>query len=69
MDPTLAAAEQLQEKWSPIIEHSDMPKIEDTYKRRVTAILLENQEVAINEVTNAVGGGLGLGANDGNANM
>jgi hypothetical protein len=69
MDPTLAAAEQLQEKWSPIIEHSDMPKIEDTYKRRVTAILLENQEIAINETTNAVGGGLGLGANDGNANM
>ena len=39
MDPTQAAAEQLQEKWSPIIEHTDMPKIEDTYKRRVTAIL------------------------------
>ena len=69
MDPTLAAAEQLQEKWSPIIEHNDMPKIEDSYKKRVTAILLENQETAINEVTNAVGGGLGLATNNGNANM
>jgi len=69
MDPTLAAAEQLQEKWSPIIEHNDMPKIEDSYKKRVTAILLENQEVAINEVSNAVGGGLGLATNNSNSNM
>ena len=38
----------LQEKWSPIIEHTDMPKIEDSYKRRVTAILLENQEISKN---------------------
>jgi|UPI00048BDB5F hypothetical protein len=69
MDPTQAAAEQLQEKWSPIIEHADMPKIEDTYKRRVTAILLENQETAINEVANASGTGLGLATNNSNANM
>ena len=69
MDPTQAAAEQLQEKWSPIIEHTDMPKIEDTYKRRVTAILLENQETAINEVANASGTGLGLATNNSNANM
>ena len=68
-DPELAAAEQLQEKWAPVLEHTDMPKIENNYKKRVTAILLENQEKAINEAANAVGGGLGLAANNGNANM
>ena len=37
-------SEQLQEKWKPIIEHPDLPKIEDSYKKAVTAMLLENQE-------------------------
>ena len=69
LDSTAVAAEQLQEKWTPILEHQDMPVIEDSYKKRVTAILLENEEKALLETTNAVGGGLGLGANDGNANM
>ena len=35
-----------------------MPQIEDSYRKRVTAILLENQEKAIMETTNAVGGGM-----------
>ena len=26
-------SENLQEKWQPILEHSDLPKIEDNYKR------------------------------------
>ena len=69
LDSTAVAAEQLQEKWTPILEHEDMPVIEDSYKKRVTAILLENEEKALLETTNAVGGGLGLGANNGNANM
>ena len=42
-------SENLQEKWSPILEHSDLPKIEDNYKRAVTAVILENQENALNE--------------------
>ena len=42
-------SENLQEKWSPILEHSDLPKIEDSYKRAVTAVILENQEKALNE--------------------
>ena len=58
MDSETIAAEQLQEKWNPILEHGDMPKIEDSYRKRVTAILLENQEKAIMETTNAVGGGM-----------
>jgi hypothetical protein len=42
-------SENLQEKWQPILEHSDLPKIEDNYKRAVTAVILENQEKALAE--------------------
>ena len=42
-------SENLQEKWSPILEHSDLPKIEDNYKKAVTAVILENQERALKE--------------------
>jgi len=42
-------SENLQDKWEPILEHSDLPKIEDNYKRAVTAVILENQEKALNE--------------------
>jgi hypothetical protein len=42
-------SENLQEKWSPILEHSDLPKIEDNYKKAVTAVILENQENALKE--------------------
>ena len=42
-------AQQLQEKWKPVIDHPDLPPIEDAYKRAVTAVLLENQEKAIAE--------------------
>ena len=42
-------SENLQEKWGPILEHSDLPKIEDNYKKAVTAVILENQEKALAE--------------------
>ena len=35
----------LTEKWSPILDHPDLPKIEDHHKRSVVAQLLENQEI------------------------
>ena len=41
--------EHLQEKWQPVLEHPDLPKIEDSYKRAVTTLLLENQEKALKE--------------------
>ena len=41
--------EHLQEKWQPVLEHPDLPKIEDSYKRAVTTLILENQEKALNE--------------------
>jgi hypothetical protein len=46
--------EQLQKKWGAIIEHSDLPEIKDTYKRAVTAVLLENQEKALREERQAL---------------
>ena len=42
-------AEGLQKKWSPVLEHEDMPKIKDPYRKAVTAVLLENQEKAMRE--------------------
>ena len=57
--------EHLQEKWSPVLEHPELQKIEDSYKRAVTTVILENQEKALKEdrsflseaaPTNATGG-------------
>ena len=44
--------EHLQEKWQPVLEHPDLPKIEDSYKRAVTTLILENQEKALTEDKN-----------------
>jgi hypothetical protein len=58
--------EHLQEKWQPVLEHPDLPKIQDSYKRAVTTVILENQEAALREdkmmlsetaPTNSTGGG------------
>jgi hypothetical protein len=42
-------SEQLQEKWAPILEHKDADPIQDTYKKAVTSVLLENQEKFLRE--------------------
>ena len=41
--------ENLQEKWQPVLEHPELPKIGDAYKRAVTTVILENQEKAVRE--------------------
>jgi len=41
--------ENLQDKWQPVLEHPDLPKIEDSYKRAVTTVILENQEKSVRE--------------------
>ena len=41
--------EQVQAKWKPILEHEELPNIDDNYKKSVTAILLENQEKMMRE--------------------
>ena len=61
--------EHLQEKWSPVLQHPDLPEIKDSYRRAVTTIILENQEKALKEdkafmteaaPTNFVGGNASL---------
>ena len=57
----------LLEKWSPVVDHPDMPKIDDIHRRRCTAVLLENQKRSMNEQagvlnevsTNNIGTGFG----------
>ena len=55
-------AEQIQESWKPVLEHKDIPEIKDSYRKKVTGILLQNQkehlaEQAIHEApTNVTGG-------------
>tara|TARA_Y100001937_G_scaffold5929_3_gene7921 strand:+ start:8034 stop:9353 length:1320 start_codon:yes stop_codon:yes gene_type:complete len=41
--------QNLQEKWQPVLEHPDLPKIDDAYRRAVTTVILENQEKALRE--------------------
>ena len=43
------ADKNLMEKWGPVLEHESAPAIQDNYKKAVTARLLENQEVALQE--------------------
>ena len=42
-------AENLQEKWAPVLNHEGLNEIKDPYRKSVTAILLENQERALAE--------------------
>jgi len=42
-------SENIQKKWGAILNHADLPEIKDSYKKTVTAILLENQENALRE--------------------
>lgn len=60
-------SEKLQEKWASVLDVEGMPKITDKHRRAVTAIVLENQAIALqseakmlNEAAplNATGGGL-----------
>lgn len=39
----------LEEKWSPVLQHADLPEIKDAYRRQVTAVLLENQQKSLAE--------------------
>ena len=39
----------LTEKWNPVLEHEALPTIQDEYRKKVTAVLLENQEQALRQ--------------------
>lgn len=51
-------SEALVQKWETLLESEDLPEIKDRYKKAVTAILLENEEKALEEAapTNVAGG-------------
>ena len=51
----LREAKALVEKWNGVLEHSEAPAITDTYRKQVTAVLLENQVNAIKESQTAAG--------------
>jgi hypothetical protein len=61
--------ENLEQKWSPVLDHDGLSKIKDPYRRAVTAVILENQEKAMAEESRTLnesaptnsGGGLGSG--------
>lgn len=42
-------SEQLVKKWAPVLDHPELPKVSDAYKKAVTAVILENQERALRE--------------------
>ena len=39
----------LQEKWAPVLDSEDAGKLQDSHRRQVTAVILENQEKAFKE--------------------
>ena len=41
--------EQLEKKWAPVLDHAGAGQIKDSYRRAVTAMVLENQEKAMAE--------------------
>ena len=58
--------EELQTKWSPVLDHPELAKISDPYKKAVTAIVLENQQNAMDSdrqsmLTEGTPGNLGAG--------
>ena len=68
--------ENLESKWSPVLDHDGLTKIADPYRRAVTAVILENQEKAMAEESRTLredygsvptnnGGGLGAGTSVG----
>jgi len=42
-------AEEIQKKWAPILEHTDLSPITDSHRRSVTAVVLENTQRALTE--------------------
>ena len=72
MDTTAFLTESALKKWKPILEHPELGAIKDPYRKSVTALLLENQQQALNEANpvNALGYGINNLANSsGNGNL
>jgi hypothetical protein len=54
--------QHLQEKWAPLLNFDGLDPIKDAHRRKVTAVLLENQEKELRE-TNAFNNGLLMESN------
>ena len=73
----MQSRQDLMKKWAPILEHESAPRIRDNYRKEVTAVLLENQEIemrrgreALGELNEAVptnSGGAGIALQGGGA--
>jgi hypothetical protein len=75
---TNSSYDVLTEKWEPLLAHEALPQIGDSYRKKVTAVLLENQEKALREQylteapANAMSGGgfsVSQAAGSANANL
>jgi hypothetical protein len=55
--------EEIQQKWAPVLNHDDLPKIEHSHKRSVVAQLLENTERALMEASGQAPGSQFLAEN------
>ena len=51
-------SEALQKKWAPLLEHEGCDAIQDSHRKAVTAVLLENQEKFLREQSAFQNGGL-----------
>jgi len=51
-------SEHLQEKWAPLLNAEGCDKIQDSHRRAVTAVLLENQEKFLRESSSFNAGGM-----------
>jgi hypothetical protein len=49
-------AEEIQNKWKPVLEHPDLPDIKDPIKRAVVAQVLENTERELSEANQMMNG-------------
>jgi len=44
-------SEELQTKWSSVLDHKDLPAITDPYRKAVTAVILENQALEMGKAS------------------
>jgi len=74
----MLSRQELLKKWAPVLDSESCAPIKDQYRREVTAVLLENQELAAGQQSQALfeaspansgGLGLSLGAAGSNASM
>ena len=47
--------EEAQRKWARVLQHPDLPAITDAHRRAVTAVILENTELALREAGRQLG--------------